>query len=133
MSPDMVSEVKVLTSNYAPEYGSSTSGQIMAVTKSGGSSFHGAGVRVPPRRLAEGEAVGRGREAARSTGTTTARTSAARPRCPASGPTSVKSYFYFNYEGYRQTGGSNQPTLSIPSLQGAQRRLHATGATPAGT
>ena len=43
MSPDMVSEVKVLTSNYAPEYGSSTSGQIMAVTKSGGSSFHGAG------------------------------------------------------------------------------------------
>jgi hypothetical protein len=43
MSPDMVSEVKVLTSNYAPEYGSSLSGQIMAVTKSGGSSFHGAG------------------------------------------------------------------------------------------
>ena len=42
MSPDMVSEVKVLTSNYAPEYGSSTSGQIMAVTKSGGSSFHGS-------------------------------------------------------------------------------------------
>ena len=30
---------------------------------------------------------------------------------------SVKSYFYFNYEGYRQTGGSNQPTLSIPSIQ----------------
>ena len=27
MSPDMVSEVKVLTSNYAPEYGSSTSGR----------------------------------------------------------------------------------------------------------
>ena len=49
MSPDMVSEVKVLTSNYAPEYGSSTSGQIMAVTKSGGSSFHGAALRVPPR------------------------------------------------------------------------------------
>ena len=52
MSPDMVSEVKVLTSNYAPEYGSSTGGQIMAVTKSGGSSFHGAALRVPPRRLA---------------------------------------------------------------------------------
>jgi hypothetical protein len=27
-----------------------------------------------------------------------------------------KSYFYFVYEGYRQTGGSNQPTLSIPSM-----------------
>jgi len=42
MSPDMVSEVKILTSNFAPEYGSSTSGQIMAVTKSGGSSYHGS-------------------------------------------------------------------------------------------
>ena len=28
----------------------------------------------------------------------------------------VKSYFYFNYEGFRQKGGSNQPTLSIPSI-----------------
>ena len=52
MSPDMVSEVKVLTSNYAPEFGNSTSGQIMAVTKSGGGSFHGAGLRVPPQRCA---------------------------------------------------------------------------------
>ena len=42
MSPDMVSEIKVLTSGYAPEYGSSTGGQIMAVTKSGGSKFHGS-------------------------------------------------------------------------------------------
>ena len=41
MSPDMVSEIKVLTSGYAPEYGSSVGGQIMAVTKSGGSRFHG--------------------------------------------------------------------------------------------
>ena len=29
----------------------------------------------------------------------------------------VKSFFFFNYEGYRQTGGSNAPTLSIPSLR----------------
>ena len=42
MSPDMVSQIKVLSSGYAPEYGSSTGGQIMAVTKSGGSRFHGA-------------------------------------------------------------------------------------------
>src|SRR4026208_2219812 len=42
MSPDMVSEVKLLTSNYAPAYGSSTGGPIMAATKSGGSTFHGA-------------------------------------------------------------------------------------------
>ena len=75
------------------------------------------GLRVPPRRHAEGQAVGRGRRSRRSSATTTAPTSAARPSCRASGPTAVKSYFYFNYEGYRQTGGSNQPTLSIPSSQ----------------
>ena len=117
MSPDMVSEVKVLTSNYAPEYGSSTSGQIMAVTKSGGSSFHGAGFEFHRGDCAESHAVGRVREAASSSATTTARTSAGRPSCRESGPRRVKSYFYFNYEGYRQTGGSNQPTLSIPSMR----------------
>ena len=37
-SPDMVSEIKVVTSSYAPEYGSTTSGQIMAITKSGRTS-----------------------------------------------------------------------------------------------
>src|SRR5690348_9639461 len=42
MSPDMVQEVKVLTSDYAPEYGSSTSGQITMVSKSGGNTYHGA-------------------------------------------------------------------------------------------
>ncbi|PYQ38916.1 MAG: hypothetical protein DMF77_22990 [Acidobacteria bacterium] len=41
-SPDMVSEVKVLTSSYEPQYGGSTSGQIMATTKSGTDAFHGA-------------------------------------------------------------------------------------------
>ncbi|MEJ7617774.1 MAG: carboxypeptidase-like regulatory domain-containing protein, partial [Pyrinomonadaceae bacterium] len=33
MSPDMVSEVKVVTSNYEPQYGSSTSGQLIVVSK----------------------------------------------------------------------------------------------------
>jgi hypothetical protein len=41
MNPDMVDEVKIQTSNYAAEYGSSHV-QITAVTKSGSSSFHGS-------------------------------------------------------------------------------------------
>ena len=87
MSPDMVSEVKVLTSNYAPEYGSSTSGQIMAVTRSGGSSFHGAGFIYHRDDSLKGDAVGRGLESRSSTGTTTAPTSAARASCRACGTT----------------------------------------------
>jgi hypothetical protein len=116
MSPDMVSEVKVLTSNYAPEYGSSTSGQIMAVTKSGGSSFHGAVFefhrddtlkarqwgaddKPPFKRNNYGANIG------------------GPAKLPVLWSDNAKSYFYFNYEGYRQTGGSNQPTLSIPSMR----------------
>ena len=49
-SPDMVSEIKVVTSSYEPQYGSSTSGQIVATTKSGSDRFHGVGLRVPPER-----------------------------------------------------------------------------------
>ena len=41
-SPDMVSEIKVVTSSYEPQYGASTSGQIVATTKSGTDTFHGA-------------------------------------------------------------------------------------------
>ena len=116
MSPDMVSEVKVLTSNYAPEYGSSTSGQIMAVTKSGGSSFHGAGfefhrddsLKATQWGADEKPEFKRNNYGANIGGPA---------KLPGLWSDSVKSYFYFNYEGYRQTGGSNQPTLSIPSIQ----------------
>ena len=106
MSPDMVSEVKVLTSNYAPEYGSSTSGQIMAVTKSGGSSFHGAVFEFHRDDALNATQWG-ATEKPDSSGTTSAPISAGRPRCPGMWSDGVKSYFYFNFEGYRQKGGSN--------------------------
>ncbi len=43
MTPDMISEFRVLTSTYEPEYGASTGGQLIATTKSGTSTFHGGG------------------------------------------------------------------------------------------
>ena len=42
VNPEAVAEVKVLTSNYQAEYGRSAGAQISAVTKSGGTSFHGS-------------------------------------------------------------------------------------------
>jgi outer membrane receptor protein involved in Fe transport len=116
MSPDMVSEVKVLTSNYAPEYGSSTSGQIMAVTKSGGSALHGAvfeyhrsdALKATQWGASEKPEFNRNNYGANLGGP---------GKVPLLWSDRVKSYFYFNYEGYRQTGGSNQPTLSIPSIR----------------
>ena len=41
MTPDMISEFRVLTSAYEPEYGASTGGQLIATTKSGTSEYHG--------------------------------------------------------------------------------------------
>ena len=52
MSPDMVSEVKVLTSNYAPEYGSSTVGPDHGGHQVRRQLVPRLRLRVPPRRLA---------------------------------------------------------------------------------
>src|SRR5262249_60775009 len=39
---ETVQEVKVLSNNYAAEYGGSAGGVIIATTKSGGNQFHGS-------------------------------------------------------------------------------------------
>jgi hypothetical protein len=43
VSPESVGEVSILTSNYEPQYGATTSSVITATTKSGSSEFHGGG------------------------------------------------------------------------------------------
>ncbi len=63
-SPDMVSEIKVVSSSYDAQYGSTTGGQIVAVTKSGQEKFHGAALRVLPAATPEREPVGRHGEVA---------------------------------------------------------------------
>src|SRR5436309_16077200 len=42
LNVDTVQEIQVLTSNYLPEYGRSSGGQIRFVTKGGGHDFHGS-------------------------------------------------------------------------------------------
>ena len=41
LNPDMLSEFRVLTSNFTPEYGRNSGGQVVMVTRSGGNKFHG--------------------------------------------------------------------------------------------
>jgi hypothetical protein len=114
MSADMVSEVKVLTSNYAPEYGGTTGGQIQTVTKSGGSDFHGSvfdyhfndTLNARPWGQADKPTLRKNNYGANIGGPV---------KLPFLWSTNVKSYFYFDFEGFRQAGGLNRPTLSIPS------------------
>src|SRR6266496_3266709 len=127
MSPHMVQEVKVLTSDYAPQYGSSTSGQITMVSKSGTNKYHGAIFEYARNRSFNAKPWNA-------------------PACDPSNPgcdqrppdnehdfganfggpiriphiyqgtSKHRSYFYFDWEAFHQAGGATRPTISIPSL-----------------
>ena len=78
MSPDITSEVNVLTANYDAQYGNTTSGQLIITTKSGGEQFHGGGyeyLRNDASMHLTG-ALPQGRENPRTRRMTTAPTSA---------------------------------------------------------
>ena len=120
MSPDMVQEVRVLTSSYDPQYGSSTGGEVTMVSKSGTLQYHGAAFEY-------------NRNAALNANSWNNNFSGL-PRPPDNennfganfgGPFKIphyytgegkfRTFFYFNYEAYHQAGGSSTSALSIPS------------------
>jgi len=119
MTPEAVEEVSILTSNYEPQYGSTTSGVITAVTKSGKNDFHGEvhefhhnnvlnarqfGAPTKPKDL-ENEFGG----------------SVGGPiKLPGAWGGSRRSYFFFNYDAWYIRGGTRFPVTSIPSLQERQ-------------
>ena len=115
-SPDMVSEIKVVSSSYDAQYGSTTSGQIVAVTRSGENKFHGAVFDY-----AQNDALNARQWGADSKSPIKKHNFGANiggpMKIPGAWSSSVKTYFYVDVEGYRQTGGSTRPTLSIPSLK----------------
>ena len=122
MSPDMVSEIKVLTSGYAPEYGSSTGGQIMAVTKSGGASFHGSGFEY--NQDASMNAVAWGKTPAPFKKNNFGFNIGGPIAVPGLTSDKLKSFFYFDHERYRQKGGSSSDVALDPVDAGARGRLH---------
>ena len=116
MSPDMIQEVKVITSSYDPQYGSSTSGQITMVSKGGTSLFHGAAFEYA--RNAALNAAQWGKTAASHDNEHNFGANIGGPvKIPHvyEGTGKHRTFFYFNWESYHQAGGSNSPTLSIPS------------------
>ncbi|HTB96058.1 MAG TPA: carboxypeptidase-like regulatory domain-containing protein [Terracidiphilus sp.] len=115
MSPDITSEVKVLTANYDAQYGNTTSGQLIIQTKSGGEQFHGAGyeylrndafnsaqygaTKSPDKENDYGVNVGGPIHVPRIS----------------TDHSYVKGYFYFNWEGFQDHGGSVRAVDSIAS------------------
>jgi hypothetical protein len=127
MSPDITSEVHVLTSNYDAQYGNTTSGQIIIETKSGGEKFHGAayeyirndalnatpygGTKSPDKENDFGANVGGPIYLPKMHGD----------------HSFLKGYFYFNWEGFQDHGAANSATLSIASTNDRSGNFSAWG------
>ena len=116
LSPDMVSEVKVLTSNYEPQYGSTTSGQVIATTKSGTTQFHGAAYDYVRNKILNATQYGADVKPQNNQNDFGANLGGP-IKVPFLWSGNVKTFFYVNYEGFRIRGGINRPTLSIPSIK----------------
>jgi hypothetical protein len=119
INPDSVSEVSILTSNYEPQYGSTTSGVVTAVTKSGTSEFHGNAHALVRNKILNARSFGvpdRPEDTENDWGATIG------------GPVKVpglwsgrrKTYFFFAYGGYTIRGGTVSSILSVPSLKERQ-------------
>jgi hypothetical protein len=120
MSPDMVQEVKVITSNYEPQYGSSTSGQLVVVTKGGGAQYHGAAFEYHRNRVLNARpwnASSRPFNIQNNYGANIGGPVKIPWLYNGSGQGKHKTFFYFNWEAFRAAGGANVPTISVASAK----------------
>ena len=115
MSPDITSEVHVLTANYDAQYGNTTSGQLIIQTKSGTERFHGAGYEYLRNDFFNSAQYGAKKSADKENDF------GANIGGPIYLPgmhgdkSFVKGYFYFNWEGFQNHGGSVAAVDSIAS------------------
>lgn len=118
MSPDITSEVTILTANYPAQYGNTTSGQIIIQTRSGGSKFHGAVYDYLSNRALN--ATQFGWDPSQPKPEDTQNDYGANLGGPIVQGGWLKGYFYFSWEGFKEAGGVNSAKLSIPSMNDRQ-------------
>lgn len=125
MTPDMVSEFRVLTSTYEPEYGSSTGGQIIATTKSGTSSFHGGLFEYLRNKALNATQFTNHR----APGDQRPKDNEHEVGGFIGGPLKIpkiyntdraRTFFFTDIEFFRISGGASRPTLSLPTPQERQ-------------
>jgi hypothetical protein len=119
ISPDSVKEVSLLTSNYEPQYGSTTSGVVTAVSKSGTNEFHGNAHELLRNKVLNARSFGvpnRPTDTENDWGATIGGPA----KIPGLWSGSHKTYFFLAYGGFRIRGGTVSSILSIPSLKERQ-------------
>ncbi len=115
-SPDMISEVKVLSLNYGPQYGGTASGVISETTQSGTKDFHGSAFEY--LRNTDLNATRFGTQAKNPDNEHEFGGNIGGPiKAPWIYSARNKAFFFFNYEQYEQKGGVNPPVLTIPTLK----------------
>lgn len=123
-TPDMVSEVRVLTSSYEPEYGVTTGGEIMVTTRSGTDQFHGAAFEYFRNKSLNALQFTN----QRGPGDQRPKDNENEFGGAIGGPVKIpflpfiwgskhKTYFFHDQEYLRSLGGTTRPVVSIPSLQ----------------
>ncbi|MBM3726053.1 MAG: TonB-dependent receptor [Acidobacteria bacterium] len=117
VSPDAVSEVSILTSNYEPQFGSTGSAVVNATTKSGTSQFHGSAYEFLRNSALNARQFGvpkKTKNIENDFGVTIG------------GPVKIpnvawtgtrKTFFFINAGRYYVRGGTVAPILSIPSAK----------------
>ena len=116
MSPDITSEVHILTANYDAQYGNTTSGQLIIQTKSGSEQFHGGGYEYIRNDFFNAIQYGNSKRPPDKENDFGAFIGGPWYIPGFHGPNSkFKGYFYFNWEGFQDHGGAVSANLSIAS------------------
>src|SRR6185312_2325163 len=121
MTPDMISEFRVMTSTYSPEYGDSTGGQIIVTTRSGTDQFHGAAFEYLRNKSLNALQFTNDR----GPGDQRPKDNEHEFGFSFGGPLKIpkiyhsdkyRTYFFTDIEFFRISGGASRQTISIPSL-----------------
>jgi len=123
-TPDMVEEVRVLTSSYLPEYGTTTGGEMIVTTRHGSDQFHGGAFEYLRNKDFNALQFTNNRPA----GDARPKDNENEPGFMIGGPVLIKpvpfiwgskhkTYFFTNLDWLRSLGGASRHLLSIPSEQ----------------
>ncbi|MDX2152157.1 MAG: TonB-dependent receptor [Bryobacteraceae bacterium] len=115
-SPDMVSELRVLQSNYEPQYGSGAGAVVIMETKSGTNEFHGGLFEFHRNNAFNARQYGRD-SVPKDLQNDFGGSIGGPMKLPGAWSNRNKTYFFFNYEGFRQRGSTTRDFMSIPSLK----------------
>ena len=114
LSPDMIGEFRLITSNYEPHYGASTSSQLIAKTRSGANEYHGGLFHYHRNTALNARPWG---QPSRPVDIENEFGGFLGGKIPGLNRGKIKTFGYVLLEGFRIRGAVNVPTLSIPSMK----------------